>query len=181
MNILYVHGFGSRFDPNSEKIKVLGELGNVYGIEVDYTKGFQWIMGTLTRFVSMNKIDVVVGTSMGGFMANHVGLEKNIPFVSINPCVDPRNMLRKYLGAGIDHYGREFTLEEWVLDEFPEFVVDETLCGVVFLDEDDEVIDSYATQRLTRDHYTTVLFNGGSHRFEHMREALPIIRLVLRK
>ena len=34
----YLHGFASRFDTTSDKLKALAELGPVYGHDIDYTR-----------------------------------------------------------------------------------------------------------------------------------------------
>ena len=47
MRTLYVHGFGSRFDPENPKLKALSELGEVVGVDVDYCEGFKHVLTTL--------------------------------------------------------------------------------------------------------------------------------------
>lgn len=176
MKILYIHGFGSKFDPESPKIKSLEKLGTVHGVDLDYTQGYLPCIQEVMRVVYSQKIDLIVGTSMGGYMANMAGVGTGIKFVSINPARDPAVALRKYLGTHVDHYGREFTLEESKLEDYGPFVLDSNAHGLVLLDEADEVINSHLTQRLTQDVYPTHMFPGGSHRFEHMEEALLLIK-----
>jgi len=40
----YLHGFASRFDITSEKLKTLAILGPVYGHDMDYTKAQRWLL-----------------------------------------------------------------------------------------------------------------------------------------
>lgn len=54
-----------------------------------------------------------------------------------------------------------------------------TGCGLILLDEGDEVIDALETQKVLKDYYGVKLFSGGNHRFEHMVEALPLIEEFL--
>lgn len=118
--------------------------------------------------MSRNNIDLVVGTSMGGYMAALVS--GFTPFAAINPATNPREQLRKYLGTGIDHTGREYTMTEKVLEEMPDFRVSGD--GIIFLDEGDEVIDSAITKSIMSRYYPVIMFEGGNHRFEHMDEAI---------
>ena len=39
MNILYIHGFGSKIDPNSDKQIALRKIANVTAYAPDYTRG----------------------------------------------------------------------------------------------------------------------------------------------
>lgn len=177
MNILYIHGFGSRFDPKSEKVQSLGALGCVYGIDLDYTQPLEKNLIRCTAMVYQMNIDLLVGTSMGGYIVNQVSRETGIPFVALNPCVNPRTMLRKYLGTNTDRYGLEYTLSEQVLDQMPDF--DLACQGIVLLDINDEVIPVQGTVKALSNYYPVMMFAGGSHRFEHMTESLPLIREFL--
>ena len=41
MKILYIHGFGSHYDPSKSKVQTLQSLGVVIGINLDYCEGFE--------------------------------------------------------------------------------------------------------------------------------------------
>jgi predicted esterase YcpF (UPF0227 family) len=175
VNILYVHGFGSKFDFDSEKVQTLQELGNVYGVNIDYTQPLSKTLAVCKHAINEYEIDLIVGTSMGGYTATMLGQMTNIPFVSINPARNPPVMLRKYLGTNVDHYGREYTMTEETLETYTEFPDQVSVNGLVLLDEDDELIDSGLTMRLLRNNYRVFMFPGGNHRFAHMKDALPMI------
>ena len=36
MNIAYLHGFASNFDPQSNKVNILKKIGSVDGVDIDY-------------------------------------------------------------------------------------------------------------------------------------------------
>jgi len=177
MNILYIHGFGSRFDPASEKVQILGELGTVYGVDLDYSQPFSELYAIVEQAILDNEIDLLVGTSMGGWTVAEIGTDCAIPFVAINPARNPRVALRRYLGTHTDYTGREYTLTEDVLTDYSPFPLIEGARGIVLLDSGDEVIDSSLTHRTVRDAYPTFVFEGGNHRFEHMAESLHLIRI----
>jgi len=49
----------------------------------------------------------------------------------------------------------------------------------ILLDMADELIDSENTLSIYKDKANVVSYNGGSHGFEHIRQALPVIdRLI---
>jgi len=180
MNILYLHGFGSRFSPSSTKVQTLRELGPVYGVDLDYTRPFSELYLIVVQAMRDYDIDVLVGTSMGGWAAAKIGTDTGTSFVAINPARNPGVALRKYLGTHLDHSGREYTLTEDALTDYTEFPLVKNARGIVLLDEGDEVINSSLTQSITREVYPTFMFSGGNHRFEHMAESLSAIKLLVR-
>lgn len=179
MKILYVHGFGSKYDPTHEKIQQLETLGEVVGVDVDYCKGFSRAFETVLAVVLSEGIDLIVGTSMGGYMAAHVGSETGTPFVSLNPATNPSESLQKWVGGFVDYTGTEHHLAESVVQNYPDIVTEG--CGLVLLDSGDEVINAYNTQSMLESFFEVHMFKGGGHRFVHMEKALPVIGVFLQK
>jgi predicted esterase YcpF (UPF0227 family) len=171
MNILYIHGFGSAFDPESEKVKALGTLGTVYGVNLDYTMPFEVTKELVADAIQHHQIDLIVGTSMGGYTASQCAA--GIPFVAINPAIDPATSLQKYLGWHTDYSGNKFCLTPQIIQDLPKF--NTVGAGLILLDLADEVIDANITQAELQSHYKVVAWAGGHHRFAHIAEALPII------
>ena len=89
MNIYYCHGFASRFDPGSSKLAILRELGPVYGHDIDYTQPADEVVRECIDKLIGAGIDLVVGTSMGVWLASTAGSPTGIPFVAINPAIEP--------------------------------------------------------------------------------------------
>ena len=173
MNILYIHGFGSKFDAASDKIIELSKLGNVDGIDIDYTKSFNENRAMVISYILKTTPDVVVGTSMGGYMAAAIGSATGIPFVSINPAISPKTSLTKYVGTNTTYFGETYTLLQTTVDEYPNIATDG--CGLVLLDMDDEVISADETANALRSVYDIIKFDGGNHRFTHMAESISYI------
>lgn len=174
MKILYVHGFGSSYDPEHEKIQYLKTLGTVIGVDVDYCDGFTSVFERVLDAVLTEKVDLIVGTSMGGYMAAHVGAEAGIPFVAMNPAIKPNISLQRWVGAFVDYNGHEHYLSESVCETYPDIVQKGN--GLVLLDSGDEVIPAYPTQHLLENVFDVRMFSGGNHRFAHLETALPIIK-----
>lgn len=173
IKIFYVHGWGSEFDPTSDKIRALSEIGEVHGITVTWADGHRHVFDQLTEEISVYQPDLLVGTSMGGYGVSHLGTELGIPFVAINPAIRPHETLMSRVGVGIDYYGREYELTWQTVSAFPEFA--DGGCGLILLAMDDDVIDARETINSYSNHYDCRIFETGGHRFERLREALPLI------
>ncbi|XKH00394.1 hypothetical protein LG325_09810 [Marinobacter nauticus] len=177
LNIFYCHGFASCFDPDKPKVQTLGRLGPVHGCDIEYTRPAEEVLMRTIEKGDLANVDVIVGTSMGGWLAASLGASLGIPFVAINPAVDPSATLRKYIGSGVDFQGKTYTLEEDAVASY--WPISTKGQGLILLDEGDEVIDAHHTQSVLGDHYEVILFPGGDHRFAHMEEALPAIEAFL--
>ena len=176
LKIEYIHGFASSFDTKSDKVSTLSQIGDVTGFSYDYTQTYSEIVSQLRDSIRSRKdIDVIVGTSLGGYFAAALGCIFGIPFASINPAVDPRSSLLKYCGDGTSWDGRKYNLRKEVVETYPEFSTSGG-CGVILLDLGDEVIDSLETAKLLTPFYRIVTFEGGTHRFAHMQESLQHIQ-----
>lgn len=173
MNVYYCHGFASQFDPSSPKIELLRELGPVYGHDIDYTKPAEELAQLCFDEILGRDIDVIIGTSMGGWLASVVGSRAGIPFVAINPAIAPSQTLAKHIGRGMDYQGQEYELTSSAVNSYGSLSRDG--CGLILLDEGDDVIDWSETYAAYYERYTVISFPGGSHRFEHMKAALPLI------
>lgn len=166
MNILYVHGFGSRFDPHSDKVVALSKLGTVWGVDVDYTQGFRHAIKTVSKAVIEREIDLVVGTSMGGYMAIEAAFVFGIEFVALNPACWPSTGLSKWQGSFVDFVGNQCFMSADAVASYPDVFVRSGVKGTVFVEAGDSVIDVAATIQLLSQQYPVQVFPGGSHRFE---------------
>jgi len=191
MNILYIHGWGSSYDPDAPKVEALRKLGDVYGVNLDYTEGYDAVLAHAVGHVVMHDIKMVVGTSMGGFMASRVGKMMGIPYVACNPALRPSKQLKKYLGEGTTHDGEPYTFTKDALRSYPDFAGlgfrerfknffsrDGGINGLVLLDRGDEVINASDTLHEMSCINPVFIFEGGSHRFEHMEESVKYIKLL---
>jgi predicted esterase YcpF (UPF0227 family) len=159
MNILYLHGYKAKFDIDSPKNKILSQIGKVHGFDIDYDKPYEDIESDFLKKMGENKIDLLVGTSMGGYLANRLGTEYGVPFVMINPVIDPRAVLEKYNHSPeiVESYKCKAIIHP---------------CGLLLLDRGDTVIPIGPTLEYFNDFYETHIFEGGDHRFQHMEDSL---------
>jgi len=174
MKIMYIHGFGSTFDVTNPKVQQLARLGEVVGIDIDYTQRTEEIQQQIADFILEQNVTLLVGTSMGGYYAGVVGTKYGVPFVAVNPAINPAETLRKFEGSGITFLGKSYVLHNETIAEYGEFPIGNGR-GLILLDLADELIDPNNTAKLLEEHYQIKCFEGGSHRFDHLEESLPII------
>ena len=178
----YLHGFNSDADRSSDKVQLLQTIGEVILLSYDSFATYDNILRSLIDSVQVDPHEnpVFVGTSLGGFYAAELGKHYGLPSVLINPAWNPYEVLAKFRGQTLTNYknGAVKTLERESTGRYTGigFVPDRRNLPLVLLDEDDELLDSKAT----REHFMSmrcpvVLFEGGCHRFKHMKEALPHI------
>lgn len=153
-------------------------IGIVSGVNVDYTSGMESAINCVS-IDDITDIDIIVGTSMGGWMACSIGGSYGIPFVSLNPCFNPSTMLKKSVGENlVDHVGNTYSMNEDDVSTWVDMLDEPSIrkaFGTVILEEGDEVIDSHASKKYLEKGFPVVMLKGGSHRFEKIKEALYYI------
>ncbi len=126
----------------------------------------------------------VVGSSLGGFYAVYLAHKYKLASILINPLVD-QTVLRQQVGPQRNYYTDE--QYEWTkkhcdqLDCLSTEPAALAIRPLLLLDANDELLDSHMAARHFGALAETHLFAGGSHRFEHMDEAVPIIRSYIER
>lgn len=90
MTILNIHGYHS--NPKNSAYTALHEIGckNIISPSIDYDNEEPGnIMGRLNMLRVEHKVDLVVGTSLGGFYASVLSTRHNLPVMLVNPCLMP--------------------------------------------------------------------------------------------
>lgn len=104
-------------------------------------------------------------------MASHVGTALGIPFVALNPAIAPKETLLKHVGNFTDYSGKEKTLDEAIVADYPGFQIVGG-CGLIFLEAGDDVIDPERTFAALDGIYKIKMVQGGSHRFSSLPEQM---------
>ena len=128
-----------------------------------------------------------MGSSMGGFASEYLAIKTGSPAIMINPVISPTTVLPQFIGVTAN---RETDTEyQWCLEHCQRYTgFEQELRGsnrvisrLVLLDLEDELLDS----SFSRQHYQglgeVLMFDGGSHSFDHMQEALPSIENLLKQ
>jgi len=127
MRPLYVHGPGGLNENDQSKLDVLNTLSSsVASVEVDFCRGYEYSCNLTSEHATQHVADLLVGMSMGGYIAAQVADNLGIPFVAMNPIVQPRNFLEKFQGGFQDRDGNDHYFTEKTIKDYP----DMTLSGV---------------------------------------------------
>jgi len=173
--ILYLHGFASCGEGNksSELKKYFGEK-NVLSPDL-YPSPLDTI-AMIEGILKSENIDLIIGSSLGGFYATYLAHENEMKAVLLNPSTEPWNTLAPYVG-----WQQRFCDEE--VFEFKAVYLEqlrtmEAIPGngkyLVLLQSEDEVLDYTKAQSLYNKHKVIVEY-GGNHRFENIHDYMSMI------
>ena len=87
--ILFLHGLESK--ANCDKVQFLRSLGHIVNSpKIDYREYDCY--DNLKTLVKYNTYDVIIGSSMGGWVAWNLGKDLGIPVLLLNPAVHSRSI-----------------------------------------------------------------------------------------
>lgn len=187
MKVLYIHGFNSA--GYGDKINYLKRAfgpRNIISPTLDYDpREAVYQLEFLTQAIKEKDRLYIVGTSLGGFYALFLSSKYRVPSVLINPSIDPYNSLKNQVGHQTNFKTQEsYTFTQEHLESLRSFYVDnlELLKDLVYvyLDEDDELLDSRKTAEYFNGFYV-VVYPGGNHRFTHMQELIEDFKRILQE
>ncbi|MET0089065.1 MAG: YqiA/YcfP family alpha/beta fold hydrolase [Candidatus Thiodiazotropha sp.] len=123
---------------------------------------------------------VLVGSSMGGFygawLADRLGVQH---LFMINPALEPWQLLQQVVGWQFNEaLHTSYYLSAEMVEDTRAYATDPSSLrtpATLLLDKGDELIDSWTSAALYEGHATIHCFEGGSHAFDHMDEAVEII------
>lgn len=200
--IIYLHGFNS--GGQSQKAAWLrARLAPIVVFAPTYAahRGHDAVRA-LRKFIARLRREnpqdpklMLIGSSLGGFWAQYLaknwknrgqipGSDPDFSMVLINPSLRPDETLARHVGR----YRNEATGGETVLTavdvaDLRHYRVEPCDPGVptlVLLDDADGVLDYRVAEAAFRGCGRTLVYPGGSHRFEHLSEALPEILALYR-
>lgn len=91
MKAMYIHGLHSEVNPH--KVAILEEAGlEVIAPEIDYEVEQEKAYPRIKKLVQDGQVDVLIGSSMGGFMAYWLARELNKPALLFNPALHFESM-----------------------------------------------------------------------------------------
>jgi predicted esterase YcpF (UPF0227 family) len=122
---------------------------------------------------------ILAGSSMGGFYAQFYAHKYHLPYIMINPALNPEYVFRVNLGEHTNPAtGENVTIDEAYIEKLQACKIaqpDRALPTLLLIDQDDEVIDiNYALkqhQTSNNNISRTVVYKGGDHSFIHLEEA----------
>ena len=96
MNILYLHGLKGYLNPDKQKI--LEPYGKPIAPSIDYENNPDVIAWLKEKYSSEN-IDVIIGSSMGGFTGYHLCKILKVPALLFNPALAHRPVLQNTIAT----------------------------------------------------------------------------------
>jgi len=193
--IIYLHGFNS--GGRSQKAAWLRtHLAPILVFAPDYephhghdaARDLRKFIARLLRENPQDRTLMLIGSSLGGFWAQYLAKNRgrsldsdpSFSIVLINPSLRPDETLARHTGR----YRNEATGGETLLTAADVQALrayrvepcDPKVPTLVLLDAGDEVLDYRIAEQAFRACGETLVFPGGSHRFDHLAEALPAIR-----
>lgn len=94
MNILYLHGLESKL--SAEKRLILETYGNVIAPDMDYKSDPNTIQYLFDTYQNQ-KINVIIGSSMGGFVGYHLAQSLGICAMLYNPALPYRSNIEQVI------------------------------------------------------------------------------------
>jgi len=139
---------------------------------------------TLTRFfagLGEESRPVVVGSSMGGFYGQYLARHFPIKHLyMINPALRPWSLLSEFEGQTMTTaLGIEYRITRELIESTRRYGIADPRDGVattLFLDKGDEVIDYRIAESIYRTCGRVILYEGGDHAFQHIHEAIAVMR-----
>jgi len=93
MNIIYIHGLLS--SNNSSKTEWLKQANHtVFNPLLNYKEDSKTIFSDLEKLCDQYRIDLIIGSSMGGWLAYNLSNKYNIPSLLFNPSLKMNNVAK---------------------------------------------------------------------------------------
>lgn len=199
--IIYLHGFNSasldlagNLLGSKQKLVVLDQWCQEHKIKfctpnVDYRNFERLVIDLFNLYGDLKDKGYSVlfmGSSLGGFTSEYMAMKTRCKAIMINPAILPSQLLVQYIGVSENFeikqafnwtqaHCEQYRCYEDELNNIPENTIKRT----ILLDMADELIDSSITLAKYQAIAEVITFEGGSHGFEHIEEALPVIHQVI--
>ena len=181
--ILFIHGFAG-CGLGSKSQTLIDHFGADDVLTPNLPVSPRAAVARLRTILTARPVDLLVGSSLGGYYATFLNQARPVPSVLINPAVRAAELLAVHLGPQRRWCdGAEFELTADHLDELTELQRDRPGRReryLVLLQTGDEVLD----YRRAADYYAgheIRMIPGGSHRFDHLERHLPEIERFRRE
>lgn len=198
--IIYLHGFNSasldlngKLLTSKEKLLVMQAFCTEKGIEfytpnVDY-RDFQGLVEDMlfawNQYLDQGHEVIFMGSSMGGFASEYLTMKTGSKAIMINPAISPSALLPQFVGVTANYEtGQGYDWQKLHCEQYQQFEEElaaskRVLNRTILLDMADELLDSATTLEKYQAIAHVLTFEGGSHSFEHIRQALPDIERVI--
>ena len=173
--ILYLHGFGSCGKGN-KSTELKRYFGTEHVLSPDLPYAPYEAISYIASLLKVENIDIVIGSSLGGFYATYFAEKYNMKAILLNPSTQPWKTLAPYVGLQNRFCDEEvFEFKSSYLTQLEALAVRVNNGEyMVLLQSEDEVLDYTKAQSLYNNHKIIVEY-GGNHRFENVDEYMSMI------
>ncbi len=124
---------------------------------------------------------MIVGSSMGGFYGQYLARQFPVTqLIMINPALQPWELLDQREGEQQNFVtGERYLLTKEEIQQTRNYeikAINDGMPTTLFLDRGDETIDYQVAADMYRDSGELKIFEGGDHRFQHMKEVIAYIQ-----
>jgi len=198
--IIYLHGFNSasldlegELLISKEKLQVLEQFCSqkdilFYTPNVDY-RDFEGIVEDIlfqwNQYLDQSYDVIFMGSSMGGFTSEYLAMKTGCKAIMINPVIIASELLSQFIGVTENYEtAQPYQWDQQHCNQYIDYEKEienssQSVDRTVLLDMADELIDSKNTVLVYKDKANVVSYEGGSHGFEHIKQALPVIEKVI--
>ncbi|RZU98255.1 YqiA/YcfP family alpha/beta fold hydrolase [Spiribacter vilamensis] len=186
----YLHGFNSAALDTDGKVSELRTRFDVNLINYDSFASHDAIVEMIDAQRVAAPSTAFIGTSLGGYFAALMGQRLGLPAIMVNPSCDPHWALAHYRGVTLENYKlpdqppqalTAATIESYAGTALSADPADYPIPPLLVLDSGDELLDAEATRQAYAGLGEALVFRGGSHRFEHMGDALDGIEAYINR
>jgi len=173
--ILFLHGFSSCGEGNkSTALKAYFGAENIIANNLSYAP--LDAITELEHLLKSENIDLLIGSSLGGFYATYLAEKFALKAVLLNPSTQPWQTLAPHVGWQKRFCDDEvFEFKESYVKAFKTLEVKPTKGSyLVLLQSEDELLDYTKAQSLYNTHKIIVEY-GGNHRFENIDAYMSMI------
>ncbi len=135
----------------------------------------------IQRLISKDSKLVIIGSSMGGFYGQYLARQFPVArLILINPALKPWELLHRREGEQQNFVtGERYILTKEDIQQTRDYAiktVNDHVPTTLFLDKGDETIDYQVAANMYRNTGELIIFEGGDHRFQHMKELITYIQ-----
>jgi uncharacterized protein len=185
--LVYIHGLNS--SSRSFKARRLSETLTPHRVvAVDYPahRPAEAIACLSAFFAGLpvqaeERAPTVVGSSMGGFYGQYLARRFRFSHLfMINPALTPWTLFRERIGETlISADGEPYSVDADLIESTRTYGIHEPCDGTpttLFLERGDEVIDAGIAEGVYAGCGRLMVWDGGDHAFQHLDEAIEVIR-----
>lgn len=186
--ILYIHGFNSAGGGHkSQEISKMFPDCQILSPTFDY-KNPADVQRKLDSTIRIQKINVVVGTSLGGFFAIYSSAKHKIHAVIINPTTKPSETLKAMIGKQKNYVTKEtYQFTDSDLRKYSDFenktysklTIDSSLLHFALSTDDELLGDHHYLETLFPDCHDFNYFDQQGHRFAGVKILKPLLERSL--